>query len=223
MKIKIASVCMAFALTLTLSGQCFAASTPFTDLENTNAKEKILSLQAKGYANGIADGVFAPHETMTAAQGIQLIVKALGLNLDTIRFVKEPKATDYFKKANNDSWYAHSLIVASVNGFDLSSDMDPNQEWTHEEFTYHLIQIMEKHANLPMIKLVPTEIADQDQMESSYSGAIERALAYNIVTLDTNGKFNPKVNITRAEAAEQVYNALEYINAHAPKPVVITD
>jgi len=223
MKFKVVSLITATALTLTLSGQCFAASTPFKDLDSVGAKEKILSLQDKGYVSGISDGVFAPTNTITAAQSIQLIVKAFDLNLDAIKFFKEPKATDYFKKADNDAWYANSLIIAAMNGLDLSNDMDPNQEWTREEFTYHLVCAIEKHANLPMINLVPVEISDQAQMNISYSGAIQRALSYGIVKLDTTGNFNPTAKISRAEAAEEVYNALEYIKAHITKPVVIID
>lgn len=207
----------AFALTLTLVGNSFAAGTLFTDISNIGAKDKIIALQDKGYVNGIEDGLFGPDKTITAAEGIQLIVNALKLNLDAIRFIKKPKATDYFKKADDNAWYANTLIIASMNGLDLLNDLDPNQEWTCEEFTYHLIQAVEKHANLPMINLVPVEIADEDQITVSYSGAIQRALAYKVTQLDAQGKFNPKAKISRAEAAEQIYNVLEYIKAY-PAP-----
>ena len=208
---KTITFCIAALLALTITGQCFASSTPFTDLDTISAKDKILTLQKEGYVNGISEGLFAPSKNVTAAESIQLIVNALNLNLDTIRFIKEPKATNYFSKAIDDAWYSNALIVASVNGLDLPADMDPNMEWTREEFTYHLIQAMEKHENLPMIKIVPADIADASQINSSYSGAIERALVYKIVNLDSKGNFNPTEKISRAEAAEQVYNALEYI------------
>jgi hypothetical protein len=208
---KTISFCIAALFVLSISGQCFADSKPFADIDAISAKDKILTLQKEGYVNGISDGVFAPNKVVTAAESIQLFVNALNLNLDTVRFIKEPKATNYFAKANDDAWYANALIIASVNGLELSSDLDPNQEWTHEEFTYHLIQAMEKHENLPMINIVPADISDENQINNSYSGAIQRALVYKIINLDSNKNFYPTAKITRAEAAEQVYNALEYI------------
>ena len=218
-KFKMISFCLAAILILTLAGQCFAAQTPFTDLTDISAKDKILALQQKGYVNGVADGVFEPLRTITAAEGIAMIVNAFDLNIDTIRFFKEPKATDYFKKANDNAWYAQTLIIASFNGLDLPPDLDPEQKWTREEFTYHLIAAMETKENLPMIKLIPVEIADEDQINSAYSGAIQRAIYYGIVELNSEKMFNPKVEISRAEAAEEIYNAIEYLNAHrSPKP-----
>lgn len=213
-KSKLVTLSAVTVLTLSIAGQCFATAIPFTDIENVSAKDKINELRDKGYVNGVADGIFAPNKTITVAESIQLLVNAFDLNLDTVRFIKEPKATDYFINADNDAWYANALIIASVNGIDLNNDIDPNQEWTREEFTYHLIQTIEKYGNLPMIKIIPKEIADQDQLTVSYDGAIQRALVYGIVQLDAEGKFNPKEKITRAEATEQIYNALEYIDAH---------
>lgn len=213
-KSKIASISTATVLILTLAGQTFAATNPFTDLTNSRSKEKILILQEKGYVKGVGNDLFAPYTTITAAQGIQFIVNALELNLDHVRFIKEPKATDYFTKADNDAWYAYTLIVASVNGLELPNDLDPSQKWTREEFTHHLIQAIETHKDFPKIKLAPVVISDSDQLTIEYEGSIQRALSYGITNLDGEGKFNPKGEITRAEVAEQIYNALEYMKAH---------
>jgi hypothetical protein len=206
-------------LTLSLTGQCFAAETPFTDINAVAEKDKIVSLQERGIVKGTGSGLFAPSSPVTAAQGIQLIVNAFGLNIDNIRFIKEPKATDYFSKANDNAWYANALIIASLNDMGLPADLDPNSKWTKEDFTYYLVRVMEKQGNLPVIKLVPADIKDGDQMNALYSGAVQRALHYNLTALNSDGKFLPKESITRSEAAIQVYNALTYLKAH-PVPMV---
>jgi hypothetical protein len=213
-KSKIVSLSIVTALTLTITGQSFAAAAPFTDLANVPQKQEILVLQEKGYVAGVGNKLFAPNATITAAQGIQLIVNALGLNIDLIRFFKEPKATDYFKNADNDAWYANALIIAAMNGLELSKDIDMNQGWTREEFTHRLILAMETHANLPKIKLVPAQFADQEQIIIGYEGSVQRALVYGVIKLDAEGNLNPKGKISRAEAAEEIYNALNYINVH---------
>lgn len=217
MKSKIVSLSTVAVLTLSLAVNCFADATPFTDIANIDVKDKIISLQDKGYVKGVGNSLFAPDKKITAVESIQLIVNAFKLNIDTIRFIKEPKATDYYGKADNDAWYANTLIIAAMNGIELPKDLDPNQKWTREEFTYQLIKATEKYANLPMIKLNSVSITDQDQLTIDYSGAIQRALTYGVVQLDAEEKFNPKDEISRAEAAEQIFNTLEYIKAHPAK------
>ncbi|MEI7884136.1 MAG: S-layer homology domain-containing protein [Clostridia bacterium] len=218
MKVKMKMLVTSIIIISALTVSSFAAVSPFIDLEGVSAKTKILDLQEAGIIKGVGNTRFSPKANITAAQGIQLIVNALKLNIDNIRFIKAPLATDYFTKANNEAWYATALIIASVKGMPLANDLDPNQAWTKEEFTYQLIQAVDTYANLPMIKLVPIKLADQAELTVSYDGAIQRALAYGVIKLDSAGKFQPKAKITRAAAAEQIYNALEYIKAH-PAPL----
>lgn len=218
-KFKMITLTTVTALSLTFTAQSYAAANPFKDLTNIAVKDKIIALQEQGLVHGISDDLFAPNDSITAAQGIQLIVNAANLNLDLVRFLVEPKATDYFKNADNDAWYANALITASINGVVLPADLDPNKKWTREEFTHLLISTIEMHSNLPKLKLVPAQINDNTDLTIDYQGSIQRALAYQVVKLDAQGNFHPKAEITRAEAAEQIYNVLEYIKAHpAPSP-----
>ncbi|MDP4094060.1 MAG: S-layer homology domain-containing protein [Bacillota bacterium] len=216
-KHKIAAISTAAILTLSISGNVFAAGTTFKDLDNVSAKNKIIALQNEGVVSGMADGIFSPNSKVTAAQSIQLFVRAFNLNLDTIRFIKAPKATDYFKKAKDDAWYSQALITGAVRGLDFPADIDPGRNLTREEYTYYLVKAMENYGQLPMINLIPAVISDEDQITVEYSGAIQRALKYGIVKLNSDGSFNPKGELTRAEATEELYNALEFLKAH-PAP-----
>ncbi|TQR37408.1 S-layer homology domain-containing protein [Brevibacillus brevis] len=202
--------------TVSFAQPTFAATTPFTDLGQSGAKDKILSLQQQGVIKGVDDSKFAPNETITAAQGIQLMVNAFDLSLAAVTFVKAPQATDYFSKANNDAWYAESLIIAAVNGLELPNDLDPNAEWTREQFIHQLMKVMETKGNLPMIKLVPVEIRDDQELTVDYQGSIQRALARDIIELDKENKLHPQKPVTREEAAEMIYNALAYLKSHKP-------
>lgn len=207
----------AAALMLTFAGQSFAASVSFQDLAGIPAKAKIEALQQKGIIHGVTDSKFLPNAPVTAAQGVQLLVNALDLNIDMIRFIKAPQATDYFTNASDTAWYAEALIIAANNSMGLPADLNPAANWTREEFTHQLILAIEKHSNLPMIKIIPVDIADQADFKAGYDGSVQRALVLGIASLDAAGKFHPAADITRAEAAELIYNALEYIAAH-PAP-----
>ena len=218
-KSKLICISTTAILTFTLTGYSFAAS-PFTDISNIAQKEKIVTLHEKGYISGMGKGLFSPKGIITAAEGIQMIVNVLGLNIDNVRFIKEPKVTDYFPKAKNDAWYSNALIIASVKGLNIPADTDPKKTWSREEFTYYLITAMEANRNMPMIKIIPANITDGDKITPEYEGAIQRAIVYGIEKLDEKEKFNPKVKMTRAEAASQIYNVLEYFKAH---PMQVAD
>ncbi len=215
MRIKSKLICVSVtaAMLLSMTVSSFAVVTRFDDLKDVEVKDKILALKDKGIVYGTGRGKFSPNDSVTAAQGVQFMVNAFKLNLNFVKFAKEPKATDYFVKADNNAWYARGLIIAAVNSMQLPGDLDPAQKWTREEFTHWLVQTMENHYHLPAVKLMYREIADQKEITPEYEGEIQRALLYNIIKLDSKEKFNPKSEITRAEAAEVIFNALEYIEA----------
>jgi hypothetical protein len=216
-KFKMMTATAVAVLTLTITGQSFAAGPTFTDLTNVTVKDKILSLQQKGVVHGVGSDKFDPNGTLTAAQGVQLIVNAFNINIDLLRFLKEPHATDYFSKADDAAWYANTLIIAGANNIGLPKDLNPGQVWTKEEFTHQLILAMEAHSNLPLIKIKPMEFGDQDKLSTAFDGSVQRALMLGIAQLDADGNFKPQEKITRAEAAVLVYNAIAYAAAH-PAP-----
>ncbi|MEK3687957.1 S-layer homology domain-containing protein [Paenibacillus sp. FSL R10-2736] len=219
---KIITISAAAALALSFAGQQFASAATFKDINNVQDKDKIIALQNSGLIKGISQDLFGPNISISEAEGVQMIVNALDLNLDLIRFVKEPHATDYFKNANDSAWYAEALIIAGVHGLDLPADLKPNQKLTREEFTHQLIDAIEASGQLPMIKPVVIDYKDQDQVKAEYSGSIQRALNYGVLKLDESGKLNPKQEITRAEAAVAISNALAYLKAH-PAPAALSE
>lgn len=61
-------------------------------------------------------------------------------------------------------------------------------------------------------------IKDEDQITLDYQGTLQRLLLYKITTLDKDGKFNPKSELTRGEAASWLYNAIRVLEANTQKP-----
>ncbi|MNY32867.1 hypothetical protein D3C86_1671100 [compost metagenome] len=62
------------------------------------------------------------------------------------------------------------------------------------------------------------QIQDEDQLNVDYQGTIQRLLLYKITALDANGKFNPKSELTRGEAATWLYNAIRVLETHVKPP-----
>ncbi|OMD37306.1 MULTISPECIES: S-layer homology domain-containing protein [Paenibacillus] len=194
-----------------LGGQMFAAGNTFKDIDNINGKEKIISLKNQGLIKGVSESQFLPGSKVTTAQGIQFISGGLQLSLAAIDFNKAPVASGLFTKVKDKAWYAEAFINAYYNQVKLPKDIDPSLIMTKEQFTNYLMQAIEGVGNLPMINIVPVDIADEASLTPAYQGSIQRSLKYKINTLDANGKFNPKSELTRAEAAIMLYNALEFL------------
>ncbi|WP_340008779.1 S-layer homology domain-containing protein [Paenibacillus sp. FSL K6-0276] len=210
-KRTLAAITTVTILSFSLGGHMFAAGNTFKDIDNINGKEKIISLKNQGLIKGVSESQFLPSSKVTTAQGIQFISGGLQLSLAAIDFNKAPVASGLFTKVTDKAWYAEAFINAYYNRVELPKDIDPTKTMTKEEFTNYLVQGVEGIGNLPMIKLVPVDITDDAALNPSYQGSVQRSLKYKINSLDANGKFNPKSELTRAEAAIMLYNALEFL------------
>lgn len=201
------------AMLIALTGQALG----FKDIDNTPGKEHILELKEQGIISGVDTHTFQPQGNLTYAQGIHLIVKALGLNIDHIRFIKEPKASDSYPHVQDDAWYAHSFIVASLTGLDVPKDVEPSKPMTREQFGYHLMRGVDATGSYAYPKIF-IQIRDHDSLTSSYMDHIQRLLIIRAAQLDNDGRFYPKKVITRAEAAVMLNTAKRFTSQSTVVP-----
>jgi hypothetical protein len=194
----------------------FNTAFAFSDVEGGQA-EAISALQSRGVVSGIDNEHFVPKGNISYAQSVQIIVKGLNLNLDLLRFVKQPLASDMYSNIPNDAWYADAFIIAHYNGLEIPKDVNPNATITREQFGNMLVQALEKKGNFPLVKMF-IDIHDADQITPEFQGALQRMLLYKITELDKDGKLNPKAEMTRGEAATWVYNASKVVAVHSQKP-----
>lgn len=213
MKRKLVLLSAAAALSLFSGAALQAAGSSFTDLGNIEGKEKIEALKEQGFIKGVSSDKFLPDQEMTAAQGFQLISNAMELSLAATDFPKGPHAEGTFEHVKDGQWYTDAFLATYYNGVEVPVDIEPGQDLTREEFTFYLMQAMEKKGQLPMINIVPKEISDETDINPLYQGAIQRSLALDINTLNGEGGFAPKQPITRAEAAVMTYNAVSFLQS----------
>lgn len=205
-------------LSTSFTTQAFAAST-FKDIVNVENKVKIEALQEKGIIRGVTDTEFQPEDSLTAAQGISLIVRTTQISLAAFTFEKAPTADGLYTKVKNDAWFAEDFIIAHYNGLDIPADIDPQAPLTKEQFIHYLVQAIELTGQYPTVKMfIP--ILDEKDITASYQGTIQRALLYKIVALDEEGNFDPQHIVNRAEAASILYDALSFIEAHQDNTVM---
>ncbi|MCY9691708.1 S-layer homology domain-containing protein [Paenibacillus alginolyticus] len=212
------------ALTLTtalVSSLTFSSAFAFTDVEEGQAAA-ISALQERGIVSGIDKDHFVPKGKISYAQTVQMIVKGMNLNMDTLRFFKQPLASDIYTNIPNDAWYADAFIIAHYNGMNIPKDVNPNATITREQFGEMLVRALEKKGNFPLVKMfIP--IKDEAQITPEFQGALQRLLLYKIAELDKDGMFNPKAELTRGQAAGWVYNAIRVLDTHIHKPAPIED
>ncbi|MNO14215.1 S-layer protein precursor [compost metagenome] len=180
-----------------------SAASAFNDVDGQDA-QIIQSMHQKGLIQGVSKEKFAPKGKLTGAQGVHLIVQALGL---------KGKDTSKLKIPAQSQWYAASLRIIEENGVELPDNFNVNGELTREEFAYILRQAINATGNYPLIKMY-IEVADADQGNVLYSGSIQNLVLMKIASLDDKNNFYPKNSITRMEAARMVYNAAEYIEKY---------
>ncbi|GIP36422.1 S-layer homology domain-containing protein [Paenibacillus sp. J2TS4] len=187
------------------------AASAFTDISNDPAEVKIRALQEKGIVSGINEQEFSPQGHMSYAQGVHLIVKAMDLNLGHLKFIKEPKASDYFNHIPDDAWYAQSFLIAQLNGLPLDKDVDPSVMLTREQFAELLFKAIELTGEYYFIDIYMI-LNDEDQVDKNYMSSIQRLLIAKIASTDDNGNFRPKDNITRSEASSMIYEAIRFVD-----------
>jgi hypothetical protein len=205
-----ASILVALILIVALQSNVFA----FSDIKGDAAEADILSLRDAGVVSGISAELFAPKGKVTYAQGVHLIVKGFKLNIDNIRFIKEPKASDYFTNVPDDSWYAPSFIIAQLNGLSVPKDVNPQSIMTREQFSQLLWEGMTRNGDFPMIKIF-IQIADEGDISKDAMNSIQNLLIAKIAKLE-DGKFNPKREITRGESVQMLHKAIQFVKEHKP-------
>lgn len=192
----------------------FANATSFSDIESSKGVVEINALHDRGIIQGVTASEFKPNELLTNAQAVQLITRAFQLNLNTTQFIKKPLASDIFKNVGDRLWYSDAFVIAHYNGLEISNEIDPKKPITKEEFTYLLMQAVEKTGKMPVANLMLIFIADQDEINTLYDGAVQLSIKWNVNVLDEQDKFNPKAEITRSESASMLFKTIELLDMY---------
>lgn len=189
----------------------------FKDVKNDVNEQKISELKKLGILSGDKNDKFNPKSKLTYAEGVTLIVRGLNLNIDNIRFIKEPKASDYFTNLKDNAWYSQAFIIASLNGLEIPKTVKASDIMTREQFAHHLFKAMLTKGDYAFIEIF-MQLDDEADVNKDYMDSIQKLLISKIITLDSSNKFYPKKAITRSEAAGWLYNAIKFVKETTPIP-----
>lgn len=192
------------------SGIFFAASrhASFPDISSVTswAGLQIRSIVSKGIVEGRPDGSFDPQANVTRAEFAKMIVRALNLELTA---VGQP-----FNDVEDDAWYAPYIAAGfAQNVFNgrTTTSFAPNATITRAEMAAMIARAV---ANAKGITLDDLDVAGQLGSFSD-AGDVHETLREGVafaagldLIIGNNGKFNPRNNATRAQAAVVIYRVL---------------
>lgn len=156
------------------------------------ANDAINYLAAKSLINGKADGVFAPADNVTRAEFTAMIVRAFG-------FATEESKCD-FDDVNETDWF-YSSVASGVNAGIINGNGNgfaPFANITREDMAVIIYRAALKYG----ISLDDAKsFADSDSVADYAKDAVSSLGGEGIVSGLPEGTFEPKKNLTRAEAA----------------------
>lgn len=174
----------------------YAEGYVFSDTENHWAKDYIWPLALKGIINGKTETTFEPDSHITRAEFVTLVIKAGQIPLG---------AGPSYVDVAEGSWYAKVIVTAKDNEY-ISSNMVsngfffPNQNITREEMTSIIIRLYEKE-RVTLNDGGVEKFIDCQEIADWAKEYVGKAAEAGLVTGGPDGKFSPKGNATRAEAA----------------------
>ncbi|WP_372631489.1 S-layer homology domain-containing protein [Cohnella sp.] len=176
----------------------------------------VLSFTTAGSAfAGQGSSKEADKKGITVAKAVSAIVKGLDLNIDHIRFIKEPKASDYYSKVKDDAPYANDFIIAQFNGLDLPKDVNPSAKVTREQFAKWLYGALSQKGEYAWIEIF-INVSDAKLISDGNMESIQKLLIAKIFTLDGKQRFHPKNGVTQAQADILIARTVKFIRDASP-------
>lgn len=179
---------------------------PFDDMDNAKwAIRAVIYDYKKGIIGGTGDSKFEPTRTITRAEFSRML---LGLITDTSSSAAENPFTD----VSSSDWYydyvmkAYKSGIVSGNGEGIFA---PNASVTREEMAVMASRVYKQIKDSVSDKPGSDLFTDESSCAEWAVSSVRILQNAGIVKGDLNGRFNPKNELTRAEAAQIIYNILK--------------
>ncbi|KMP34587.1 S-layer protein [Bacillus cereus] len=164
--------------------------------------DAINAMAAKGIISGMGDGLFGFGEDVTRAQVATFMVKAKGIETGS---TKTP-----FTDVDENEWYAQFVAAAEANkimGGLGDNKFGPKDKLTRAQMAQLLVNAYGFKADENNKKT----FNDIDGLSwATAKSSIETLASLGLIAGEGEGKFNPNAVVTREQAAQFIYNAMNY-------------
>ncbi|MBO5370613.1 MAG: S-layer homology domain-containing protein [Clostridia bacterium] len=179
-----------------------AMTNPFGDIDKDFwGYNAIVEMSARSAINGYEDGTFRPNQTITRAEFVKILTSLAALDA----------ADAEFEDVKSGSWYAPFVGAAAKAGLVTGdgSRFNPDQPITRQDTAVIVYRLLSgKNSDLFKDKKI---FADETLIADYARDAVAFLGGAGVVNGTDGGNFNPTGNLTRAEAAQLLFNASEYI------------
>jgi hypothetical protein len=193
---NVAACAVAGIICFNSASSIFAAQT-FGDMPNNWSRTALESAVERGLITGY-NGMIRPNDKLTRAEAAVVINKLINSS-------QQADISSYTDVTSSD-WYYSAMSEAVGNGIFVGSGnrLEPNRSITREEL-FTVIARCLKLNDGDSSSL--DEFTDNDKVSSWAEAAVAAMVEAGYVS-GSNGKLNPKADITRAEFAQVLYNIL---------------
>ena len=179
----------------------------FTDVADDHwAAESIQALQDRGIITGLTETEFAPEQSVTKEQLVQMCMKAL-------RFSGAGQTAE-FADVNETDWFYSAVAAAGAHNIvfgDGENRFGAGREVSRQDAAVILYRCAGAvGAELPMVG--GTTFIDDNEIADYAKDGVDALSSAKIIVGMPDGSFQPKKTITRAECAEIVYRFLRMLS-----------
>lgn len=180
---------------------------PFTDLVGYEwAEDAICKLYNEGIVNGKTPSTFDPAANVTREEFVKLLMSMLKINITM--------DTSHFEDVDNGMWYTGYVETAYkakvING------ISPNlfgvgQFITRQDMVVMVYNVARSYISNDKTKS-KNAFFDEESIASYALTAVKEVHRVDLVKGTTNETFEPRNYCQRAEAAQIIYNLMNYMN-----------
>ncbi len=178
----------------------------FSDVPASSwASHAIDQLAARLLVSGTDKNAFEPDRKVTRAEFVAMLAKALKL---------KPSARAAFADVPEDAWYAGAVAAAYEAGIVQgkgSDRFDPNGRVTREEMAKMAVKalsVLNDGKETVENKSASVSFADWNQTSAWAMPYVQSASSLELMRGRNTERFVPKADVTRAEAAQIIWNLL---------------
>lgn len=177
----------------------------FTDVKQGDwYYETVTEMTDMGLFKGKGNNLFCPNDTMTKAEFITVVVRAVYPSADISSDTGEKWWQGAYDIARSTFfWWEHE------NEFSIDS---MEQAINRQEMAFLSVRALELSGDIIAIEANladSTHIPDIKDADPLYMHYLREAYVGGLITGDDKGYFNPQANLTRAEASTVIYRIVE--------------
>lgn len=183
-----------------------------TDIDTSWAKDTITALASKGAINGFPDRTYRPKKKILGCEFVTMFTKVFYSDHFSLTNPKDIREIEDAVRINYFEWWAPYFVLSSQfikedRSYELLMNM--KKELKREEVAY----MVANQLKLDLEK-DPTSIPkDINQADTFYRPYIIACMSAGALNGMGDGMFKPKGSVTREQAAQVIYNVLNY-NPH---------